>query len=268
MFFKRSDNLTSNLTSYDFLKCITVLFMFADHVGAYFIPDEPWWRVAGRLGFPAWFFLAGYSNDKGVSPKLWLGAGILILGNVMFGTYIFPLNALASYICIRIFMTHGYPKYFSHWEPLLYSTFALILLAYSTNYIFEYGTLAFLLAMFGYSVRHQDELGIGRVIQILFAVVVAIAVSIVQITTFGFHGMLAVVCFVFLCAMCFVLYHFKRAEYPQLTQKLPRPVVAIIQFGGRYTLEIYVIHLMLIKAYLFFADTSDQFQWFMPRLME
>jgi hypothetical protein len=266
MFFKRTDNLTSNLTSYDLVKCMTVLFMFADHIGAYFIPEQLWWRVAGRLGFPAWFFLAGYSKSKGISTDLWIGAGILTFGNIMFGEYMFPANALVSFICIRIFMSHSYQIYFKNWEILLYATVAFAIMALPTNYLFEYGTLAFLLALFGYSARRKDELTITKNIRILFCVTVAITAAVVQIMTFGFNFWQGAVCTVTLSAMCFLFYHFKSAEYPELTQTLPKPVTVLIQFGGRYTLEIYVIHLMLIKIYLFWADKIGHYHWFSPTM--
>ncbi len=267
MLFKRTDNLTPILTSYDFLKCIAVLFMFADHIGAYFIQDEIWWRVVGRLGFPVWFFLAGYSNDKGIKPNIWLGAGILVFGNVMFGDYLFPANALVSFICIRIFMTHQYKIVFSNWELLLYATVAFTLLAIPTNYIFEYGTLAFLFAMFGYVVRNYRDGGVSPKIKIVFCGAVSIVSALIQKYVFGFNDIQSMVCIGLMGAMCFVLFQFRQAEYPQLTQRLPKSLTALIQFGGRYTLEIYVFHLLAIKTYLFFWVNDGSHHWFTPTLL-
>lgn len=267
MFFKRTDNLTHNLTSYDFLKFVTVLFMLTDHVGAYFITDEIWWRVVGRLGFPAWFFLAGYSDSKKISPTLMFGAAVLIFENIMFGEYLFPANALVSFICIRIFMSHYYKNYFAGWEVLLYVMVAFILLAVPTGYIFEYGTLAFMFAMFGHAVRHKDQLGIGRNARILFCATVAVSVAVIESMIFNFDLLETSVCVVFISAISLVLYRFKRAEYPELTAKMPKPITALIQFGGRYTMEIYVIHLSLIKAYLFFMDKAGHFEWFSPTIL-
>lgn len=266
MFFKRTDNLTANLTSYDLLKSFTVLFMFVDHIGAYFIPDELWWRVFGRLGFVAWFFLAGYSKSKEVGTNLWVGAGLLIAVNVIFGGNMLALNALVSFICIRVFMTSLYQKYFSNFELLIYATSAFILLAIPTNYIFEYGTLAFLLAMFGYAVRNKQDIGVHRYVMIGFCVLVAVVAGLIQNVTFGFDLVKSVVCSLIIGAMCIWLYQFKRLEFPNLTQRMPKVVTALIQFCGRYTLEIYVIHIALIKIYLFFADTEGNHQFLTPTM--
>ena len=267
MFFKRTDNLTSNLTSYDFLKFITVLFMFCDHIGAFFIQDETWLRVLGRLGFPAWFFLAGYSKGRQIQTTVWIGAGILFFESILFGDYLFPANALVSFICIRVFMAHSYKNYFAGWEILLYATVAFIILAVPTGYVFEYGTVAFLFAMFGYAVRNKDELGIHNVIRIIFCITVPIVAAMVQNYVFKFSFPKNVTCIILLCAMSFIMFHFKRDEYPRLTEMLPKPVTALIQFGGRYTLEIYVIHLLAIKTYLFFTNAQSGHEWFAPTIL-
>lgn len=266
MFFKRTDHLTTNLTSYDFVKCVTLIFMLIDHTGAFFIPDDPWWRVFGRLGFPAWFFLAGFSDSRSVSKELWIGAAILIAVTMILGMNIFALNALVSYICIRIFMTPHYQRYFSSWELLLYVTFAMTLLAYPTNHIFEYGTLAFMVAMMGYATRHKDDISIGKSGRIVFFSAVIIATSIIEINLFNFDMEQGLTCVALLSVAAVILFHFKRAEYPQLTQQFPKPLTSLIQFCGRYTLEIYVIHLVLVRTYVFFFMNDGRFEFMEPRI--
>lgn len=265
MFFKRTDNLTPNITSYDLIKCATVIFMLIDHVGFFFLPEYPWIRVVGRLGFPAWFFLAGYSKSKEISQTLWLGAALLVSGNMVLGQYVFPANALVSYICIRLFMSHAYQKLFSNWEILLYATLSLAFLSLPTNFIFEYGTLAFLFAMFGYAVRNKDELGISNPVRIMFCGFVVVSVSAIQSALFGFNNIQSIVCLVEISAVSVLLFYFRQVEFPKLTAVLPNVVNAVIQFGGRYTLEIYVFHLLAIKAYLLYADYGF-YKWFTPSL--
>jgi TraX protein len=263
MFFKRTDNLTNNLTSYDFLKCMTLIFMICDHIGAFLYPEQTWLRVIGRMGFPAWFFLAGFSKGREISQTLWIGAALVIFGNFTFGQYMFPANALVSYICIRLFIAHFYKKIFSSWEFLLYATIICLLLSLPTNYLFEYGTLVFLLALFGYAVRNKDDLKINKEVYFIFSVVVMLSVIVLQIFTFGFTEAQSIVCFIEMSLIGIILYRFKSEEYPRLTEKLPSYVTKVVQWGGRYTLEIYVIHLLLIKAYLFYAHYGH-YNWFSP----
>lgn len=58
-----------------------------------------------------------------------------------------------------------------------------------------------------------------------------------------------------------LLYHFRSQDYPVLTSRLPRSAVYTVQLLGRNTLEIYVIHLLLLKLTGIFTDPS-RFAWF------
>lgn len=255
MFFQRSDNLPSIITSYDLVKAATLFFMVIDHVGAYFLPDEPWWRVFGRLGFPVWFILAGYTRHFAIEAKLWLGAGILIIGNMVFGQYTIPLNALVSFILIRLAMPRFGDISFKGAEALIYAVVALLILAIPTNALFEYGSLAFLLALVGYAMRHRNELPIAPWGLAVFACVAAASVAGSQAFFFGFNPMQTLVSGVGIVAICCAMFFvFRSVEFPKLTRALPQPVGAVIRVCGRYTMEIYVIHLLLIKAYLLYAD--------------
>ncbi len=43
---KNADNpLPAPLTAYDLLKTLAIILMVVDHIGAYFFPDQMWWRV-------------------------------------------------------------------------------------------------------------------------------------------------------------------------------------------------------------------------------
>jgi hypothetical protein len=237
--------------------------MLCDHIGAFFFPEQTWWRVIGRMGFPAWFFLAGYSRGREISQTLWIGAAMVIFGNFVFGQYMFPANALVSFICIRLFIAHFYKHIFARLEFLLYATVICLILSIPTNFIFEYGTLVFLLAMFGYAVRNKDTLNINKEITFVFSFVVMMSVVAIQIITFRFNQAQSIACLVEMAVIGIILYNFKSCEYLTLTEKIPSAVTKAIQWGGRYTLEIYVIHLLIIKAYLLYADYGH-YNWFSP----
>lgn len=265
MFFKRTDNLSPTLTSYDFIKCATVMFMFIDHVGAFFLTDESWWRVFGRLGFPVWFFLAGYSRGREVSQTLWVGAALLISGNMVLGQYILPMNALVTYIAIRLTIAYIAKRAFSNVEMLIYGFVGLVFLSIPTNFMFEYGTLAFLLAMVGYAVRNKDDLGVGNITRIIFCGVAVLTVATLQSFLFGFDKIQSIVCIFEICVVGVLLMFFRPAEFPSVTKFLPGPVAAIIRFGGRYTLEIYVFHLLAIKIFLL-ATNYGFYKPFLPTI--
>lgn len=267
MFFAKRDNLPFNLTSYDIVKCLTLLFMLVDHVGAFFLIDEPWWRVAGRLGFPVWFFLAGYLPvQKKMPQELWVGAALLISGGMVLGQYIFPLNALVTYIVIRLTIAHIGKRAFSNGEMLIYSAVVLFFLGVPTNYMFEYGTLAMLIALVGYACRNRDELGIGPKTRWFFSISAVVMVAVMQVLMFGFTGAKAIVCFAELSVVGIALLWFKPTEFPKLTDIFPKFLTKIIQFCGRYTLEVYVFHLLAIKVALLVMHYGF-YKPFLPTLM-
>jgi len=113
--------------------------------------------------------------------------------------------------------------------------------------IAEYGTQALITAIFGYLVRHRDELSDKKQVDyyMIFALVGFVAI---QQLNFGF----SLPQFLFVVggtmAVRLVLYYFKPRTYPVLTGKLPAPATFFVQFCGRRTLEIYVVHLLLFKA--------------------
>ena len=64
----------------------------------------------------------------------------------------------------------------------------------------------------------------------------------------------------------YVLYRFQAHEYPALTQALPLAVVRSLQFFGRYTLEIYVVHVALLGV-LQKVLSDGPIHWFQPSLI-
>ncbi len=61
----------------DWLKTFAILFVVVDHVGLFFIEDDEWWRVVGRMAAPIFFFLIGFSRRESV-PINWIVLGIIL----------------------------------------------------------------------------------------------------------------------------------------------------------------------------------------------
>ena len=45
----------------DWLKAAAIILVAVDHIGYFFIENDHWWRVFGRLAAPTFFFLMGYA---------------------------------------------------------------------------------------------------------------------------------------------------------------------------------------------------------------
>ncbi|MCC6597720.1 MAG: hypothetical protein IT559_02905 [Alphaproteobacteria bacterium] len=239
--------LPSAITSYDLLKCFAVAIMITDHAGNYFFPDDLWWRAVGRIGFPVWFFLVGYARGRDIPLKLSVGAGILILANLLTGMAVFPLNALVTIALIRVTID-PVMKVLMRSRLILWSGSAFLFVLVIPTFIFtEYGTQALITAIFGYLVRHREEVKDEQLI-IQYMCFALITFIILQFLTFGFTPAQMIFMGIGTAAVRSLLYYFSPKTYPALTEKLPKSVVWFVQICGRRTLEIYVVHLLLFKA--------------------
>lgn len=258
-------SLSKHLTSYDLLKTFAVIIMVIDHMGAYFFPDDLWWRSIGRIGFPIWFFLVGYARGRDIPHKLVYCILILTFANFVVGKEIFPLNALVTIALIRVLIDPVMNFSLVNNKNLILMSVLLFVTVIPTYFLCEYGTLGLLTAMFGYMVRNKDKINNDPLIVnfMIFALCVFIGYQALffQFTLFQF-----VIMAIGTTMVRLVLYYFKSDEYPQLTEKTTGPAVWFTQFCGRRTLEIYVVHLVIFKLialYMGFEGYSAfELQWF------
>lgn len=256
--------LPRTLTSYDLLKTLAIVLMVADHVGAFFFPDQLWLRVLGRLCVPMWFFLIGYARSRDIGPVLWGGALVLVAANIITGMSIIPLNILVTMMLTRLLIDPVAANINRSPSAFWAGCAILALLAFPSSLFCEYGTLGVLLALFGWFVRHREELPSEQknlpLQYMAFCLVFYVAL---EFFIFAFaRAEMMVLCIGSLAVMT-GLWHFRPAIYPRLTAALPRPAVALLQLTGRRTAEIYVVHLVLFKFIaLFLGDERlGLFDW-------
>ena len=255
--------LPKNLTSYDLLKSFAVIIMVVDHIGWYFYPEDLWWRAIGRIGFPVWFFLVGYAKSRSLHWKLWVGTLLLMAGNMAAGMFVFPLCALATILAIRLLIDPLMKAALYDHKSLIAFSVVLFALVISTGMFVEYGTIALIMAMLGYMVRLRAEGMIPNDRVTLFTGFALAAFLAMQQAQFNFSQPQLVAMIVGTLIVTAALYVFRPVEYPVLTGKMPRPLTWILQLGGRRTLEIYVVHLLLFKLLMVLVqpDRFTPFHW-------
>jgi hypothetical protein len=241
-------SLPAVLTSYDLIKAFALIIMLVDHTGLYFFSDDLWWRAVGRVGFPVWFFLVGYSSARDISRPLWIGAIIVTLAWAISGRQFFPLNALVTIMLIRLsldwIMARALRTRTTFWGMFL----CLSLASLPSNLPFEYGTLAFLFAMLGYMRRHKQQINFSGsdwfllVVGVVFVFIINQLIFMPEWSADQFAVMTLGT-----LAVAVVLFVFQPREYPVLGRSL-WVLAPLIQFLGRRTLEIYIIHIVVYAA--------------------
>lgn len=243
--------LPKELTSYDLLKALAIILMVTDHVGHHFYPDEMWLRIFGRLCVPIWFFLVGFAKTTELSKRLWIGGLIVAVSGIIAGQYLLPLNILFTILALR-HLRGGLVRNGLHSPDALRGIFFIILfMGLPTSIFFEYGTISMLFVLFGYIVRNKEE-----VYQTIEPQYVKIFVLISFFSFFLIEGLhlpavsptQAMVLFFGLCGVGATLWNFRPVVYSDAPHHMAPSVIAVIQFMGRRTLEIYVVHIVVFRA--------------------
>ncbi len=259
--------LPKTLTSHDLLKTLAILLMIIDHIGVYFFPEELWWRAAGRLSAPIWLFLIGYAKTREVPTKLWISALILFLSSFLISDAIFPINILIGIIITRLILDKVTNWFFADREHVVAGILAALLLMLPTYFLFEYGTLCIMLALYGYLQRwNETKKLLPKWASIAFILISATSYIFMAAISFEFDTEQKIIMALGVSIVFIMLYLFSPQNNLKLSKTLPKPITALLKITGRKTLEIYVVHLLLFKALAFYFGIEGfnlfEWQWF------
>lgn len=245
-----------NANAYDWLKCLAVITMTFDHFGMYWYQDELWLRVIGRVTFPIFFFLVGYSLRYRLKPDLLLGALIYAALNPLTFQPFFALNALVAVVMSRLAMPFIIRHQLIEKQPILVLIACLIFLL-PLLLLVEYGSLAILFACLGYA--HRQKLRSGKMVA--FWLITLGAYFFVQHMWFAFSPEQSATLLLLLAAMTWILTRF---DHEHAMPDLPAPANSFVKLTSRYSLHYYVVHKIIIQtlAVWLFMDAGERvFQW-------
>lgn len=261
MFFVRAKNLPSDLTSYDCLKSLAVILMVVDHVGMYIMPDQTWWKTASS-SVPIWFFFVGYANSKNLTPPIWIGAAMLVVSSMVLGFGLLPLSILVTIILSRFLIDRIMAFSLESRRNLLIVCGSCVLFWLPSRELFEYGTLAFLIAMYGWLIRHQDESEDIKALVSPFMSFVMIAFIAGHFLGLNFTEHAQKIVFAVSTISIFIITSmFKNATFPNAREKLTGAGVATLQIMGRYSLYLYVGHVVLFQIIAVIIGHNTLFDW-------
>src|SRR5271170_5351202 len=143
----------------DWLKATAIILVAVDHFGYFFMEDDRWWSVFGRLAAPTFFFLMGYAQTRTVPLHwIWLGVMLTLLESWNANwTWVAP-NILLSLALIRstrpyvqiLLQRHG-------WAAFALLVAALLAVLSIAAKIVDYGSEGWLWALFGLCQRMYVE---------------------------------------------------------------------------------------------------------------
>src|SRR5271154_3375587 len=247
----------------DWLKTAAIILVAIDHFGHFFMEDDRWWSVFGRLAAPTFFFLMGYAQTRTVPLRwIWLGVILTMLESWNANwTWVAP-NILLSLALIRSARPYGQILLQSHgWAAFAFLVSALLAVSSIAGNIVDYGSEGWLWALFGLCQRiyvdsrsatdvaapaqssappapaMKENAGRMRLLACLAAVVVYVwqeqreySYPHIQFAVF------IVAIGVWSASLCLFLRGPSRIQPPEA-------VAGILRFIGRHTLEIYAIQL-------------------------
>ena len=253
---------THSVDSTDWLKTFAIILVLVDHIGYFFIENDQWWSVFGRLAAPTFFFLLGYAHSRGV-PLNWIWLGLILTVLDLWHNewkWVAP-NILLSFALIRLGRPYAQGLLERHgWFAFALLAALLFVLLPVTAQVVDYGAEGWLWALFGLSQRryvdHKSVTNLNGTAEIsaplktrrrnaglmrLLACVIAAAVYVWrEQIEFSFSQIQSAVFILILSIFSLQLCLFLRG--PTRFQP-PKLVADALAFIGRHTLVIYAIEL-------------------------
>jgi peptidoglycan/LPS O-acetylase OafA/YrhL len=143
----------------DWLKTAAIILVSVDHFGFFFMEDDRWWSVFGRLAAPVFFFLLGYAQTRTV-PFRWIWLGLIL-------TLLESWNDDWSWVAPNILLSLAFIRLARPYVQILlerqgWIAFALLVAALVAVLpvaakIVDYGAEGWLWALFGLCQRRYVE---------------------------------------------------------------------------------------------------------------
>ena len=229
---------------YDYLKIVAIFTMIIDHVGYFFAPEIIELRLIGRVAFPIFLFLVGFNQNYKFSPKLafmatfvWIFESVISFSK---GLGAPQLNILFSILFARIFLS-AIKKFEKKIDLLILPIFAfLIILLEPSRHFFDYGTVAILVAFWGFLMAKKHKFAH------FFGMATMFAHLIFSILVFRFSENLSIILLVIFAVEFLVLCQISRKNPSlKISPKIDKIALAI----SKNALEIYAIHIILFSIF-------------------
>ena len=239
------------VNSHDLVKVLAILTMVIDHVGQYFMYDNIWMRIIGRMAAPLLFYLVGYSGSyKFKYQILALGVALCLIeffvsNDPSLIRNILPLNILINFVLIKAILNRFDPSKLGSGYLILLLAILILIGNYTRTYI-EYGTLGLSIAIGSRLVNERHPFGKPWII------IATTAHFLLQMNSLLFIRpdvpMQVIPVAILLIASIFALSLLLFLKYELRTFTVnPTWLRTFVIHVSRYSLQIYFFHLAAFK---------------------
>ena len=253
-----SSTRTPPVDNTDWLKTAAIIAVAIGHFGHFFMENDHWWAVFGRVAAPAFFFLQGYAESRTIPLNwIWLGVILTLLDSWNADWRWVAPNILLSYVLIRLARPYV-QSFVQHrgWVAVALLVSALLAVLPLVGKIVDYGVEGWLWALFGLYQRRYGRSAVSAtqvaspptrgmkenfgLMRLLVCCVAAVVYIWQEQKEFMFSPIQLAVVILLVGVMSLGLCLFVRGKSPI---QPPEPVARVLHFIGRHTLEIYAIQL-------------------------
>jgi len=239
---------TPPVTTTDILKFAGLAFVFVDHFGLFFVEEDAWWRVFGRVAAPIFFFLVGFSRPQ-APPWTWFALGGVLtaldawLSEGLEGV---TLNILLNFALLRLVLASVEAQIRGGVLSAVLIALACVAAIPLAGQVLEYGATGWLWALFGLCARlaaaNADPQAVLR--RNIVAAVCVAAYVITETVDFEFDVAQTMALAAAIVALACALLLFRRAD---LAWRPAAPVARTLHWIGGKSLEIYAVSLFLMQ---------------------
>lgn len=240
-----------NYISINDLFALTIAIMLVGHTALFFVPDNLWLRIADRIFISVLLISIGYNIGHKIGWPIYIGATLIMAGQI-FVTYGPPINILAIFIALKFFLD-PFVKLISQNKILFWGVnFVMAFVSPFANLLFEYGTLAFIMATAGWINRNRDEV---KTVTTILEYYIFSYFSFLWFTwlAFGFSAIQMLCIALGVGLVMYLLLDYKTLILNSLKRKPKDIIEKTCAFMARKSLEIYVFHVLLYMLIVYYV---------------
>jgi hypothetical protein len=242
------------VTTMDAWKLVAVASFLVDHYALFFVTDDGWWRVAGRVAAPIFFFLIGFARTRSIPPS-WIAWGALLtaVDYIVDGESGPAANVLLNFALVRLALSVVELQVLGRPLRVLALVGASVALIPWLDPVLEYGSEGWLWALFGLSHRLLLERPSAAAAWREYALAAAAAAVYVvrEVSDYDLAFLQALVLALLIARLTSFMLEFQRTD---LFRQPPLQFGPLFAIAGRYSLQIYAVSLLTMQAVASFSE--------------